>query len=251
MVEFGLIVIYGCIFIHLRRLRAQVAHFTDNGSMRNAAISPKKITRLAAFMLMYPTAFVVGTLPLAAGRMVTFTHPSFLPQEYWIVAAVCICSCGLIDSILYAVTRRTAFQNKDNDCEPENASVTTSAYRHGSVSSNYISEGNNTGSLRSHTTNEPDSPYSLSNDTMGSLNTNTPLTRPANFSSPSPSIYSNNRQQYSDSAYLSPTTQARPTLSLVTDLDAGCPGYGYPSASPGQNSCIHLDELSHDNKEIG
>jgi hypothetical protein len=236
IVEGCLLLIYGCIFIHLRNLRRQVAHLSYNP---NAAVSPKKITRLATFMLMYPTAFIVGTFPLSAGRMVTYTHPKLLARNYWIGAAVCICSCGLIDSVLYATTRREAFKSKQNDDEESKlTSLATTTLRQGSVST--ISSSNS----GAHSANQPDSPYSMPNDTMGSLNTNTPLTRPANFSSPSPSVYSTSRQQYSDTGYLSPTTKVRPNLSLVVDLDTVGPGYGYPS----RLADIHLAEIKKEGR---
>lgn len=253
IVEGALIIIYGCIFIHLRRLRAQVAHC--NHGNNSGAISPKKITQLAAFMLMYPSAFIIGTLPLSAGRMVTFTHPELLAREYWIGAAVCICSCGLTDSLLYASTRRTAFRGKKNigdtvDEAGPGMRAVDERFRAESNSSSRLSSSTNSSLVEQTKSGEPDSPYSMPNDTMGSLNTNTPLTREgrssraANFSSPSPSVCSRNQGQYSDSGFMSP--RARPQLSLKTDIyedDKDPLGYGYPSERGREGGSIHLDEM--------
>lgn len=94
IVEFGTIIIYAHVFFHLRgRIRSIIANDTS------------KLTRATKFMVMYPFVYVVLTLPIAVGRMVamTGTEP---PDLFFIVAGCLLTSCGWIDALLYALTRR-------------------------------------------------------------------------------------------------------------------------------------------------
>jgi hypothetical protein len=241
MVEFGLVAIYGCIFVHLRHFRLQVRRISDENSSRSAAISPQKISKFSAYMVMYPAAYVILTLPLAAGRMISISHESWLPTWYWFFAASFITSCGWVDTILYAFTRKKTFQNP---LECNNRSITSSTYHNRnrtvlSLASPYL-HGTIAGVKRSPLSlYVPESPYSHPNDTIGTLSTTTNLVRSPN--TPSPSIYSANRQRYSTVTFLSSHSQSRPNLTLVTDLEASCPGYGYPPPQP--SAGIDLDDL--------
>ncbi|KAH7402764.1 G protein-coupled glucose receptor regulating Gpa2-domain-containing protein [Pyrenochaeta sp. MPI-SDFR-AT-0127] len=95
IVEFGTIAIYGHIFIHLRgRIRSIIAN--DNTS---------KLTRATKFMVMYPAVYVVLTLPIAVGRMVAMTGTP-MPDVFFCIAGSLLTSCGWIDALLYALTRR-------------------------------------------------------------------------------------------------------------------------------------------------
>jgi hypothetical protein len=94
MVMFSVIIIYSIIFL---RLRARAATASPVSSASNS--------RAARYMIIYPFVYVICTLPLAAGRMAAMTGRS-IPYAYYCVAGSMITSCGWLDVILYAVTRR-------------------------------------------------------------------------------------------------------------------------------------------------
>lgn len=56
-------------------------------------------------MIIYPTIYVLCTLPLAAGRMAAMTG-RVIPYWYYCLAGAAITSCGWLDVLLYAFTRR-------------------------------------------------------------------------------------------------------------------------------------------------
>lgn len=103
---------------------------------------------------------------------------------------------------------------------------TSTLYRAESISSDMLVDSVENSPIHVSSTREPESPYSMPNDTMGSLNTNTPLTKAASFSSPSPSVCSDDRIAYSQAGIRSLEMTVRPQLSLVTDVGGG---YGYSS----------------------
>ncbi|USP82454.1 hypothetical protein yc1106_09728 [Curvularia clavata] len=94
IVEFGTITIYAHLFFHLRgRIRSVVANNTS------------KLSRATKFMVLYPTVYVILTLPLAVGRMVVMTGHD-IPDVFFVIAGCLLTSCGWIDALLYALTRR-------------------------------------------------------------------------------------------------------------------------------------------------
>ena len=56
-------------------------------------------------MVLYPLIFVIATLPLAIGRMMTASNKK-LPDSYFFGAGSLLASCGWLDAILYTFTRR-------------------------------------------------------------------------------------------------------------------------------------------------
>jgi hypothetical protein len=94
MVMFGVIIVYGIIFLRLR-LRATTASPASSASNRRAA----------RYMIIYPLVYVFCTLPLASGRMASMTGRT-IPYAYFCLAGSMITSCGWLDVLLYAVTRR-------------------------------------------------------------------------------------------------------------------------------------------------
>ena len=56
-------------------------------------------------MVLYPTIYVICTLPLAAGRMASMTGVT-VTYWYYCLAGAAIASCGWLDVLLYACTRR-------------------------------------------------------------------------------------------------------------------------------------------------
>lgn len=69
-----------------------------------------KLTRATKFMVMYPGVYVILTLPIAVGRMVSMTGTS-LPDTFFCVAGALLTSCGWIDALLYTLTRRVLVTN--------------------------------------------------------------------------------------------------------------------------------------------
>ncbi|KAJ4286104.1 hypothetical protein N0V90_013453 [Kalmusia sp. IMI 367209] len=100
IVEFGTMAIYGHIFFHLKgRLRSIINNDTT------------KLSRATKFMIMYPAVYVVLTLPIAIGRMVTMAGVK-LPDLFFCIAGSFLTSCGWVDALLYTLTRRV-FVNGD------------------------------------------------------------------------------------------------------------------------------------------
>jgi hypothetical protein len=94
--EFGSIALYSGVFWSLRRrlIGNEIATGPD---------SP--LFRIARMMLLYPVAYTVFTLPLAAGRMSTLADNQ--PRlDFFVVAGALMGSCGWVDVALYTCTRR-------------------------------------------------------------------------------------------------------------------------------------------------
>ncbi|EED18755.1 conserved hypothetical protein [Talaromyces stipitatus ATCC 10500] len=98
--EFGTVVLYAVMFFHLRRQMANSSILA--GSQME---SLKRLRRVVSYMVIYPLAYVVLSLPLAAGRMSTAQGktPSL---AYFCVAGAMITSSGFVDVLLYTLTRR-------------------------------------------------------------------------------------------------------------------------------------------------
>lgn len=93
---FGTVAIYIIIYFALRtRL---VAEATDDRELAT-------IRRAETYMIIYPTVYVVCTLPLAAGRMAVMTGIKF-PYWYYCVAGAMITSVGWLNVITYAIIHR-------------------------------------------------------------------------------------------------------------------------------------------------
>lgn len=123
IVEFGTLGIYGHVFIHLRgRIRSIINNDTS------------KLTRATKFMVMYPLVYVILTLPIAVGRMVAMTGQA-MPDTFFVVAGSLLTSCGWIDALLYALTRRVLVNNEISTAAYNRSvtAITTNAARPGDV----------------------------------------------------------------------------------------------------------------------
>jgi hypothetical protein len=99
IVEFGTIAIYGHVFVHLRgRIRSIMTNDTS------------KLTRATKFMVLYPIAYLALTFPIAVGRMAVMGGRD-LPDSFFMVAGALLTSCGWVDALLYALTRRVLVNN--------------------------------------------------------------------------------------------------------------------------------------------
>ncbi|KAF1365807.1 hypothetical protein EJ07DRAFT_93311 [Lizonia empirigonia] len=113
IIEFGTIAIYGHVFIHLR---GRIQSIINNDTT--------KLTRATKFMVMYPAVYVILTLPIAVGRMVAMTGTQ-LPDVFFCIAGSLLTSCGWIDALLYALTRRILVTNDISTAQYNRTGVTT------------------------------------------------------------------------------------------------------------------------------
>jgi hypothetical protein len=111
---FGTIALYTIIYttLHLRMrpnstsTTSSLAPFSsDPLALDPSASDPRVINRAARYMIIYPTIYVLCTLPLAAGRMAAMNGRT-IPYWYYCLAGAAITSCGWLDVLLYAFTRR-------------------------------------------------------------------------------------------------------------------------------------------------
>ncbi|OJJ59782.1 hypothetical protein ASPSYDRAFT_149176 [Aspergillus sydowii CBS 593.65] len=98
--EFGTITLYAVLWFQLRRRIKQSAIL---GSSHIESL--KRLRRVVGYMVIYPLAYIILSLPLAAGRMSTARGetPSIV---YFCVSGALITSSGLVDVLLYTLTRK-------------------------------------------------------------------------------------------------------------------------------------------------
>lgn len=113
---FGTILIYAITFTLLRRrVRASNQSDTSSATLRHyqsASSDPVTTSRVAKYMLIYPTIYVTCTLPIAAGRMAAMTGRS-IPFSFYTIAGAFITSNGWLDVIMYALTRQVLIFRAD------------------------------------------------------------------------------------------------------------------------------------------
>lgn len=88
------------------------------------AVSRQRIMRTARYMVVYPFAYVILTLPLAAGRVSSMAgrRP---PLVYFCIAGAMMASCGFIDVILYIYTRKALVRSNVGIKNPTSPSADT------------------------------------------------------------------------------------------------------------------------------
>jgi hypothetical protein len=105
IVQFGTIIIYVLIFLHLRNTLTTILPSSHSNTHA-------QVDRAARLMLMFPLAYIILTLPLSAGRMWTMAHPtSDIHEGYQLAAGALIGSSGMVDCLLYTLTRRSLVQS--------------------------------------------------------------------------------------------------------------------------------------------
>lgn len=106
---FGTITLYTITYFALNiRLRPKLTSSTSSLvplASHHSPVDARTINRAARYMIIYPTIYVLCTLPLAAGRMASMTGRD-IPYWYYCLAGAAITSCGWLDVLLYAFTRR-------------------------------------------------------------------------------------------------------------------------------------------------
>lgn len=98
-------IIYSTLIIRTRPKSTSSTSSLTNLSSQPSALDPRTINRAARYMIIYPTIYVLCTLPLAAGRMAAMTGHA-IPYWYYSIAGAAITSSGWLDVLLYAFTRR-------------------------------------------------------------------------------------------------------------------------------------------------
>lgn len=105
LVQFGTIIIYALIFLHLKQTMSHILPASQSSTHA-------KVDRAAKLMVLFPTAYILLTLPLSAGRMWSMAHGGVnLPQAYGLTAGAMIGSSGVVDCLLYTLTRRSLVKN--------------------------------------------------------------------------------------------------------------------------------------------
>lgn len=92
--------LYAVMFFQLRRQMAASSILA--GSQMD---SLKRLRRVVSYMVIYPVAYVVLSLPLAAGRMMS-AQGKTPSTAYFCVAGAMMTSSGFVDVLLYTLTRR-------------------------------------------------------------------------------------------------------------------------------------------------
>ncbi|KAJ5782340.1 hypothetical protein N7457_004114 [Penicillium paradoxum] len=98
--EFGTVLLYAIMYLQLRR---HIAASAILGSPQLQSL--QRLRRVVGYMTIYPIVYVTLSLPLAAGRMASANRdePSI---TFFCCAGAIITSSGLVDVILYTLTRR-------------------------------------------------------------------------------------------------------------------------------------------------
>lgn len=97
----GTVITYLLIFLSIRAKARGVAQTT----IRSNGSDPAVLSRATRYMIIYPVAYVLLTLPRAGGRMAAMTGVK-IPFAYYCAAGAAITSCGWVDVTLYVLTRR-------------------------------------------------------------------------------------------------------------------------------------------------
>lgn len=123
---FGVIVIYATIYLSIN---SQLTMSSSDTSERRAELVSTK--RAAKYMIIYPLIYVICTLPLAGGRMAAMTGIA-VPYWFFCVAGTMITSCGWLDVLLYALTRRVLIFSKAPPAKADYG-LNTFGWYHGST----------------------------------------------------------------------------------------------------------------------
>ncbi|EEH07410.1 integral membrane protein [Histoplasma capsulatum G186AR] len=110
--EIGIIIIYPTLFFIVRRRLKSSKDLRVNGTKR------PKFNRVLKVMFLYPIAYIVISLPIAAGRMSLMNGRSPGMTYFYATGTLLMCS-GWVDSILYFITRRHLLEG---DIQTESAS---------------------------------------------------------------------------------------------------------------------------------
>lgn len=95
------------MFVYLRhRMKKNSAALHSNQE------SLRRLNRVVAYMVIYPLAYVMLSLPLAAGRM-SVTRNKVPSKTYFAISGAFMALSGLFDVIVYTITRRHLLLDSD------------------------------------------------------------------------------------------------------------------------------------------
>jgi hypothetical protein len=101
---------------------------------RSAGLRPghadgiRRIRRVVFYMVLYPFAYLILSLPLAVGRMISVGgHDPSL--AYFCTAGAMMTSSGIVDSIMYTLTRRILLTEMDISNDPRRGLYSRGASR--------------------------------------------------------------------------------------------------------------------------
>lgn len=101
------------MFFYLRRRVTQTARLGPN---RQESLN--RLNRVVIYMVIYPVAYVILSLPLAAGRMSSARH--VIPSHaYFAAAGSLMALSGLADAVIYTLTRRQLLVDTDSNVSHE------------------------------------------------------------------------------------------------------------------------------------
>ena len=98
--EFGSVILYAILYLYLRRRVTSSEMLGGDPQTENLS----RIRRVTGYMVLYPLAYTILSLPLAAGRMAASSGQK-MGVTYFCVAGALIASSGCVDVVMYAFTR--------------------------------------------------------------------------------------------------------------------------------------------------
>jgi hypothetical protein len=109
-------ILYAIMFIQLRQ---RIAASSVLGNTSRQVESLARLRRVVSYMVIYPIAYILLSLPLAAGRMATARGhtPSVI---YFCVAGAMITSSGFVDVLMYTFTRHTLIMDSEQSEDRSN-----------------------------------------------------------------------------------------------------------------------------------
>jgi G protein-coupled glucose receptor regulating Gpa2 C-term len=84
----------------------------SSAAIQNQQESLRRLNRVVIYMVIYPVAYVILSLPLAAGRM-SVSRGIVPSKTYFAVAGAFMALSGCVDVIVYTVTRRHLLLDSD------------------------------------------------------------------------------------------------------------------------------------------
>lgn len=133
--EFGTVGLYAIMYFQLRR---QIAASEILGNSQLDSV--KRLRRVVGYMTIYPTVYIVLSLPLAAGRMAAANGDS-TSLTFLCCAGAIITSSGLVDVVLYTMTRRALIIDTEPSQDPSYNKFNSSKGRHGDTHLTTITAG--------------------------------------------------------------------------------------------------------------
>jgi len=131
--EFGSVSLYAIVAFRLRR--------TINHSAILANRNTERMRLVVRCMVIYPIAYIMLSLPIAAGRMAMVRGITPSPV-YFCASAAIITSSGIVDVTIYTLTRRKLIMNADPRHDND---------RDGGISAPRVNRGHNVSQLGTET----------------------------------------------------------------------------------------------------